>query len=311
MARIVRRSRPYRALLAGMLLAGPFLAPATEAQGKNDRCELEFRQLDDIEDYDGYDPYGHAPVAQHRFVVRNTDGPSCAYAVTVDWGQRGNRTLKHGNQFLSYQLYKDASAQVPLADDDGPAAGWFTGTLAPDQEHELVFFSHIPPGQMVTRDNFRDRIEFTLYELEDGLPGRRQETERIWFETYAVVSVQVSVDLGSGRRPLSGMVGTLDLGDLNRDGTATFDLVISGNGEYDIYLSSENRGELRAAGIGAGIPYSLWVNGQWVRLNQGEDEIAVSGGPGQTHSLRVQVGDVSRALAGTYQDNLTLTVEAD
>jgi len=297
------------AICATALLAIGAAGPAV-AQSS---CRVDLRELSKLETQDDYDPFLGDLVDYHQFKVEHRRGPGCAFAVTIDRGENGDRVMDRGHDLLDYELYVDPAHTQPVSDVNGPSGGWFTGfvTDIDDGVDEIQFqiVSVIPGGQLAPKGTYNDHVQVTIYELESGIPTRTLASRRVQVKTKVREVVQTVVYINGVPRALSGVVGTVDLGELTNGGEASFDLEVMGNDEFDLILSSENAGQLRAPGNPTGIPYTVRVNGASVRLD-GSSVVRLDGDRDRRYSLTVSAESVTRALAGTYGDNLYLTVEA-
>jgi hypothetical protein len=119
---------------------------------------------------------------------------------------------------------------------------------------------------------------------------------------------------GQRSRLTGGKLGTLDFGRMTTGQRLGFSLEIAGNMGYDVMLESENGGKFQGSGQSNNdaVPYRLYLGGlgfdaaQPVRL---PFQPATSmGRTVNIHQIDVEIGDVSRALAGSYSDNLIVTV---
>lgn len=293
-------------LLALVLLVLPAL-PAP-AKSDKDRCEIDINRIDRIEPVSEYDPYAGGSVGYHEIELEHDDGDECTLIIGIDEGGNGNRILDSSKGNLAYDLYMDARLSQRVYDLGGPESGLFTVTMSEKNDDvSLQFFSYIEPGQLVPKGTYSDQVTVNVYELRDGAPFGpiASRTAQVRTKVRSVVSASVVVNGVS--RPLSGSVGVLDMGDLTRGGTGRFDLQVSGNDDYSLSLSSENAGRLISSDSPEGIGYQLYVSGRAVSLGKGST--VDLGGEGR-YELRVETSAAGNALAGTYHDNLILTISA-
>lgn len=298
-----RLSRLALPLLLWLLLS------ATPAFAKDsERCEIDINSIDRIEPAAEYDPYGGNATGYHTVELEHDDGPACALLVGIDDGSNGSRVLESSKDRLVYDLYKDSRLSQRVGDIRGNESNMFA--LQMDEKNDnasIQFFSNIPTGQLVPKGTYSDRVRVNVYQLLDGVPVGpiASRTAQVRTKVRSVVSASVIVNGVS--RPLNGALGTLDLGDLTRGGVGRFDLDISGNGDYGLSLSSENGGRLITSG-GDSVGYQLYVSGRAVSLSRGAN--VDLGGAGR-YELRVETGAAGQVLAGTYHDNLILTITAN
>lgn len=290
---------PLPLLLA--LAASPALAK------EQDRCEIDIDTIDRLEPADDYDPYGGASLGYGIIEIEHEDGPACTVLIGIDNGRNGTRVLEDGGHTLVYDLYRDGSRTDRINDIGGPTTGLFRATLGPKDEASFQVYTYLPPGQLVPKGTYDDRVTVSVYELRNGTPVGpiAQRQGRVKAKVREVVSASVTVN--GVTRALSGSSGVLDMGELSRSGGGSFDLNVSGNSDYHLSLSSENDGRLISAQNRTGIGYTVSVAGRTLSLSRGTS--LDLGGDGR-YRIDIQVDDVSRALAGSYSDNLILTISA-
>ena len=299
---ILLRPLPILSALACCLL----IAPPALSMGR-DRCDITISNLGQIEPTDEYDPYSGGATGYHQIDLRNGRGGACTILVGIDDGSNGNRVMESSKDLLVYDLYKDSRLSQRVGDVRGSETNMFALTLDTDQSATLEFFSNIPGGQLVQKGTYSDRVTVNVYQLIDGTPFGPIATRSAQVRTKVRPVVSASVIVDGVTRPLTGSVGTLELGDLTRGGAGRFDLDISGNGDYSLSLSSSNGGRLVAPGGGA-IPYQLYISGRAVTLGQGST--VDLGGSGR-YGMQVQTDNAGQVLAGTYSDSLLLTITAN
>lgn len=294
---------PLPLLLA--LATGPALAPASAKEPE--RCEIDIDSIDRLEPGDDYDPYGGASVGYGLIEIEHDDGPACTILVGIDDGRNGTRVLQGGRGSLVYDLYRDGSRTHRVNDIAGPSTGLFSATLAPKGKTSFQVYTYLPPGQLVPKGTYEDQVRVSVYELRNGTPVGpiAQRQGKVKAKVREVVAASVTVN--GVTRALSGSSGVLDMGELSRSGGGSFDLDVRGNSDYRLSLSSENDGRLVSAQNRTGIGYSVSVAGRTLSLSRGAS--LDLGGDGR-YRIDIQVDDVSRALAGSYSDNLILTISA-
>ncbi|MFV3077155.1 spore coat protein U domain-containing protein [Niveispirillum fermenti] len=288
-----------------LLLAGTLPAMAKDS----DRCDIDIRSIDRIEPTAEYDPYGGGATGYNEIELRHKDGGACALLVGIDDGGNGTRVMESAKDRLVYELYKDARLSQRVGDIRGNESAMFPLAMSAKQDTaRLQVFSYIEPGQLVAKGTYQDRVTVNVYELRDGTPYGpiASRTAQVRTKVRSVVSASVVVDGVS--RPLSGSVGTLDMGELTRGGSGRFELSVSGNGDYSLSLSSENAGRLVSRDSPSGIGYRLYVGGRAVSLGSGT---TVGLGGAGNYELRVESDAAPQALAGTYHDNLILTITTE
>jgi spore coat protein U-like protein len=306
--RNARSARPSSAISArGLVLTAVVLLLTNPAMAQS--CRLRLTDLPRVEPQSGYDPFASAPPPEYdRVTVRHNSGGGCSFAVGFNEGANGRRRAEYNGSYLSYQLFRDASLTTALTDASGSPGGLLSGYAdSKIGDVSFDFYSVFPGGQIGPGGTYRDSLTLTVYELSGGVPGRVLDTRTVQVRARMLETVQASVQIGGGSVPLSGSTSILNLGTLVTGSRGDFSVVVSGNAEYDLRLESENKGRL--SGGSGSIPYSVAINGQGVAMSS-----AVTlqyGGIGtRTHAIGVTIGDVGNALAGTYSDNLSLTITA-
>lgn len=109
----------------------------------------------------------------------------------------------------------------------------------------------------------------------------------------------------------------MNFSDLSTGESQAADIMIQTNVGYRLYLSSDNDGVLNHTATADTIPYSLTVNGTPVNLvGSSGTPVFVSAnaashtGDGYRFPTTVTIGTVGAQSAGSYQDRITITVEA-
>lgn len=296
------------ALMIAALALGAGL-PSAQATSSKDRCDVSIDKLDRIEPTDEYDPYGGSAMSYNEIEIELNKGAACALLVGIDDGRNGGRIMTSSKDRLVYDLYKDGRLSQRVGDIGGNESAMFALSLTDkNDEASLQFFSYIEPGQLVAKGTYLDQVTVNVYDVSTGTPVGPIATRSAQVKTKVRSVVSASVIVDGVSRPLNGSVGTLDMGDLTRGGAGRFELAVSGNSDYSLSLSSENAGNLVSPGIQGGIGYRLYVSGRQVSLSRGST--VDLGGDGR-YELRVETDPAGQALAGTYSDNLILTISAD
>lgn len=296
-------ARLLAALAGGSLLAGA--GPAFAG------CSLSFSSLSN-QSASNYDAYGSDYFDTEPFLIAVDKNDSCGYAIGAGNGNNSSgsiRRMKLGSAYIPYEIYTTPSRTQRLGDATGPISAMITGTTSgTDIDPQYEFAWTIPAGTLVPAGTYTDTVRFTLYQVTGGQPSGTEDTQNVTFsaKVYATVGAALIID-GSSRDLQSG--GTLDFGTLSAGLSKSFTLSVSGNTGYTVNLVSEN-GSILKGPSSATVPYTAKVNGSTASLT-GASGISFSYSSNQTHNVALTIGDVSRALAGTYQDNLILTVTSN
>lgn len=291
------------ALAGALLLAGA--GPAFAA------CTISFSGLAN-KSASNYDAYGADYFDTEPFLIAVDANDNCAFAIGAGNGNNASgsiRRMKLGSAYIPYEIYTTPSRTQRLGDATGPISGMITGATAGTSiDPQFEFAWTIPAGTLVPAGTYTDSVRFSLYQVVGGQPGTTKATQNVTFsaKVYATVGASLIID-GSTRDLQSG--GTLDFGTLSAGLSKSFTLAVSGNTGYTVNLASENRSILKGPS-GATVPYTAQVNGATASLTSASG-ITFTYASNQSHSVALTIGDVSRALAGTYQDNLILTVTSN
>ncbi len=299
-----------RLRLLGITLL-PLLCLLATASAQAQGCRAKISDISRIEPSPtDYEPYDDDPPAYAEFSVDFQNGSPCTVVVGIDDGRNGTRVMEDGGERLAYELYKDASLKQRVNDVFGEEGGLFVATLDGKKDsQQFQLFSRVLPGQLVSRGTYTDQVRFNIYEVRDGVRTGPVSSQTVQVRTRVRDVVQAAVVVGGNWAPLAGTAGVLDLGNLAENRSGSFSLEVLGNGDYDLVLESENRGQLSAPGLSSGIAYQLSVDGRSMSLSS-PVTLRLGGKGVQRYELVVSVPSVDRALAGTYRDNLVLTVTA-
>lgn len=305
----VSKCGTFPACLLAALVGGSLLAAAGPAFAG---CSIDFTSLSN-QSAPTYDAYGSDYFDTEQFAIAVDRSDSCAFAIGADNGYYSSgttRRMKLGNNYIPYEIYTTPSRTQRLGDDDGPLSGMITGSTSnTSTDPQFEFAWTIPAGTLVPAGTYKDTVKFSLYEVTGGQVGSTKDTQNVNFQAkvYATVGASLIID-GSSRNLQSG--GTLDFGTLSAGLSKSFTLVVSGNTGYSVNLVSENRSILKGPSS-ATVPYSATVNGAAASLSSSSGITFTYSSTQTSHNVALTIGDVSRALAGTYQDNLILTVTSN
>lgn len=288
------------------------------------RCELDIKKLGTVvlhasrgNDYDPFEPSQYVVIEE--FEVEHDDDP-CDFFVTVSASETGSfdRTMRRDGAALRYQIYDSSSLQTVLKDlPQASASEVISGSFAKGkQTRRLQFAVAIPPNQFVPRGQYDDRITLTAYEGTLNSNTRR-DARSIRVRTKIRSAVQLSLVPSGGAFDPSQRAQFLDLGELTEGKTAQVDLLVRNNTGYEIIFESENRGALKHLDPteASAIRYEMRVRGIPVTLTDKKDKLdgvsGVSALQGDRYPIQITIGALGQAMAGTYRDDITITVRAD
>lgn len=303
------------ALLAALLAAG-VAAPPRQAEAAG--CRLRFDALPRATFVERYDAFsGKERETRFDLTVRR-ENAGCAFAVGADRGLSagGSRGMSMGSGRLAYEFFTGANRKTILRDaGSGGTESLLIGSFNGNRETVSLDFSGvIGEGQITPAGSYSDSVVFVLYELEGGQPGAVLDTRPVRVSAEVAPVAHFAVEIDGARRNLQGRLGTLDFGELRAGERLGFDIEASGNTAYDIELESANRGMLEGYGEAKDeqVPYNLILDGRLLDLRGGArmpmQAATSSGRTANRHRVEVEIGSLSKAAAGKYRDELTLTI---
>ncbi len=226
------------------------------------------------------------------------------------------RVLTGSNRSLQYQLYDTPSFSsilggLPSAD----SAQVIRGRFSPGElKKQLTFVMVIPPMQICPPGDYSGTVTLILCEgTLDRFTEVESHTVRISCRVSAVAELSL-INQGGAFTP-DAVLKKLDFGNLEKDKSLGFDLRVRSNTPYDVWMESENGGQMKSAdpADSSVIPYTLSISGNFVDLRQ---RVAISvpetssraTDQGDRLEVTVRIGDTEEASAGTYRDTITITV---
>jgi spore coat protein U-like protein len=266
--------------------------------------------------------YVFDPVTQSQtssFVVSRGGGSGRVdFFVTFSGASPGapTRVLNGNNRSLQYQIYDSLSfgsvlGGLPSATSSQALRGRFSGA---EQKQQFTFVIAIPGMQICPPGEYSGAVTLTLCE---GTLDRFTEIESHTIRISSRVSAATELSLvsqGSAFTP-DAVMKKLDFGSLTKDKWLGFDLRVRSNTVYDVLLESENGGHLKSGDPkeSSVIPYTLTIAGASVDLRQriaiaGPQTSARSTEQGERLEMVVKIGDTEEASAGSYRDNIIITV---
>lgn len=270
----------------------------------------------------GYDCFTSAAYPNTvNFTITKTANGRKSYAVTA--GTSANtgsyaRQLRSGGSRLNYQLYTTSAMNYALKEPPAAIATEVLSGSLPGPSGQVVplsFVFFIPPGQVVPPGSYTDRITVSIYDAYNSV-GAPQATRTITIRATVIAGAAVSIvptgaPFNAGRPQY-----TLNFGLLSTGQQQSCDVLIKQNNNCTVFYSSANRGVLRQVPVPTTdqIPYSLMAAGVTLDLSQ-PGSIAlppgISPGPdGSRYPVTITIGSVGNATAGTYEDQVTITVQA-
>jgi hypothetical protein len=198
------------------------------------------------------------------------------------------------------------------------------GTLpeGANQEVTLTYYLAIPYSlatapTLAKSGAYVDTFDIKVYEGDDPLT---METPVVSTSVTLTITVDPMIDLSlvssGGSFDISKTTKTVDMGNLYQGLSRTFDMRVRTNAGYSVTFSSDNNGNLKAAGVASLIPYSFYVNA--VLLNMSNSKavpvVGLSGAgstdlQGLSYPIRMVIGNMGATTfyGGNHQDTVTIT----
>jgi hypothetical protein len=268
--------------------------------------------------YDVFDPGEYAQTID--FKVRLIGDP-CPFFVTFGSvsGMESQRRASRGGDQIDYQIYDSVARRTALRElPAATASEVLRGAFRPGEEiKDLSYVIVVPPGQLTRAGLYNDPIKITVYqgEPEDFI---EQDSKTVLFSIRVDPVTELSLGESGATFDPKAKSHRLDFGTLTKGKAGGFDLRIRSNAGYHVTLESEHGGVMKHVDprVAGTIPYVLRVDGAPTGLGR-DQQVSLSrrnrltDSSGDRHELSVIIGAVGGAAAGTYQDNLTVSVVAD
>jgi len=268
--------------------------------------------------YDVFDPGEYVQTVY--FKVRLTGAPVPFFVTFGSVGAADSkRQASQGGDHVEYQIYDSVARRTALRDlPAATASEILSGAFGPGEDvKELSYVVLVPPEQVRPSGFYTQPIKITVYQgTRDNYVEKDAKT--------VVFSIRVDpvteLSLGAPGAPFDPKAKThrLDFGTLDKGKVKGFDLRARSNAGYHATLESEHGGVMKHVDprLSATIPYVLQVGGTPANLSRGRQTVLSRNNRqtdrnGDRHELLVTIGEIGNAPAGTYQDNLTVTVISD
>jgi hypothetical protein len=270
----------------------------------------------------GYDCFSSAayPNTVDFTITKNATGRK-SYAVTAGPSMNTGsytRRLRSGSMSLDYQIYTTSTMnyimKAPLAAQPNEVlSGSVPGKGGQVVPLSFVFF--IPPGQVVAPGNYTDQVTFSIYDAYNSI-NAPQVTKIVTLRVAVAASAAMSIVPTGGSFNSSRPQYTLNFGALSTGQRQSCDVLIKQNNNCTVFYSSANRGVLKQVPVPSSdqIPYTCSAAGSLIDLSQ-PGNIGLPGGispgsDGARYPIEITIGNIDGASAGNYEDQITLTVQA-
>lgn len=285
-------------------------------------CKLSFGSVPQFQwqgGGSGYNPFDITAYNQEgRIDVRNSGNGSCQYFVTVSEGNSNdfNRYLVKSGSELPYNIFDDVSQSNILKDlPTATINEILVGSFSVKETQRLTYSVSIPPGTVLKRGTYRDRVRLRLYEGTLNSHSLKK-TKNLSLRSRIPEVAEVAIVATGGPFDDSATSYTVNFGVLQEGERERFDLLVRSNAGYRVLMSSGNRGVLERVGGASGVvPYAMSIDGRLIDLSRRTVTVAtkngVTGLAGDRFSVEVDVGTLADAVPGTYRDDITITVKTN
>jgi len=256
-----------------------------------------------------------------NFTITKATNGRQNYAVTAGPSlNTGNytRQLRSGGNMLNYALYTTSAMTYQLkAPTTAVATEVISGSVAGQQSQviPLNFIFFVAPGQVVPPGTYTDRITFSVYPAYDST-GTPDTTQTITFTVVVAAGAAISIVPTGSSFNSSAPQLTLDFGTLQTSQAKSCDVLIKQNNNCTVNYSSANNGVLKQIPTPTTdqIPYTFSASGLNIDLTQPGSIMLPSGVSPQPNGNRypiiITIVTLGNPSAGTYQDQITISVVA-
>ncbi|AMG73826.1 hypothetical protein [Sphingopyxis granuli] len=278
------------------------VAPAFAAPDRSS-CEVEIQELGEakINRYNALD--GGDYLEPIRLRIRNKGDELCAGVVKIS-RITGSPELTgpHGGK-LTYTIVAQNDLGNVVYDPKTNNGNLIPVSIPGRSTIEIsprLFVSGSQPGRA-------GRYAATL---EAGFipAGNNAMADAARFNVSAQVTPSVQANFIGSTNPRHAR---LDLGELVPNKQGSISLQIRASSDYQISFQSENKGVLEGP-ADSSIPYSMTYAGRLIDLSRTDEQQFNPADPvrPQTNLINVVVGQFNSARAGTYSDQVTITISA-
>ena len=256
--------------------------------------------------------------------VSRTGSGKCDFFVTADnagYSSYLTRKIRHGQDFIPFQLYKDAGKANILkscaeaSSDNDVLVGSFSGSST--TPINLTYYPWVDSSFSVPNGPYLESYKFDLYAgtvaSKSCNSSRDSKSTNMKYDKGGYVELSL-VDTGAVYNA-NDTSQTLNFGNLVTGAVRSFDLMLKYNGGYKLSMASVN-----ASNIKSGtrlIPYTMTLNGGGitltttstiVRTNAADGGGSTSPSTGLRLPVSVTMGVVGTSPTGTYTDTVAITV---
>ncbi len=265
-------------------------------------------------------------VGTARFYHFGLLGSSTSYFLTFSTGQSGTFATRWAQSAaggrVNYQFFDDTTSRNVLKDlSANPSASEvLSGTNSASGFVTMTagFAAAIAGGQLPVAGTYTDSVTMTIYAGTLGGTQTSNATQAVSVSITVPALIDLSLVPTGGSFNPSATSAIMDFGMLSMGELRSTDLLVRSNASYTVSLQSQNGGVMTnsIAGDTSTVPYTLSFASTPVALPAGTPTTVVATAPptsagGTRYPIQVTIGDFGMATAGTYQDNITITVTAN
>jgi spore coat protein U-like protein len=255
-----------------------------------------------------------------HFKVRLTGDPVPFFVTFGSVGAVGTkRRAALGGDEVEYQIYDSVARRTALRDLPAATANEvLRGTFLPGEAvKELSYVLVVPPEQVRPAGFYTDQLKITVCQ---GTPDNfiEKDTKTVVFSMRVDPVTEMSLGEPGAAFDPKAKTHRLEFGALDKGKGKAFDLRTRSNAGYHVTLESEHGGVMKHVDpeFSATIPYVLQVGNVPANVGRGRQTTLsrnhrLTDRNGDRHEIHVIIGEIGNAPAGTYRDNLTVTVISD
>lgn len=255
-----------------------------------------------------------------------TSTAGCSYFLTFGYGSgtsEATRALRQSAFQWPFNLYKDASLSQVLRDfgDVSSVDHVVSGSFpqAPGLKEQVVSYRPVlnQSNSYLRFGLYSETFTISLYEGTIGSATFRR-SRSMTLRYTAPKKIDLSLVGPGGAFNLVSTTRLMDFGPSMTAGqTEAADLLVRYNAGYRVKLSSLRNGVMKHQTQPKTIPYTFIFNGTTINLaGSSSTPVTVTSGTGVApvggarFPIQAQIGSLAGASAGTYEDEITVTVES-
>lgn len=253
-----------------------------------------------------YDPFSPAPtVIPFDLTIDNRGASPCEVRLAMHSTPGARFMRAHGR--IQYVITN--SSGVIVRNDPGSLHG-LPVQLSANRKTTVRLAVRIAPGQIVKSGPYNDRIDLDIFSTSGT-----QLDKTVGLPAQVRVQPRAQINISGVDSPFGTGIGasSIDFGTLVPGAERKVYLQLRSNVDARIRIESENKGVMlnRQLQAGAGVPYSLTIDGTLLNLNatatlQRRPALTLDG---VNYDMVARVGQFGGRFAGTYKDTVTFVVE--